>query len=92
MGAVVDNLAKGGVKPKGVGDVLQGGDAGSTSFRVGDVGDDPCMGWDIEWFNTWYLYGSLGGSPSGFWTEVGSTHLWRQRCRRQGLKRLSHVY
>ena len=41
MGAVVDNLAKEGGKPKGVGDVLQGGGAGSTSFWVGDVGDDP---------------------------------------------------
>ena len=44
MGAVVDNLAKGGVKNKGVGDVIQGGGAGSTSFRVGDVGDDPPHG------------------------------------------------
>ena len=40
MGAVIDNLAKGGGKPKGDGGVLQGGGARSTSFRVGDVGDD----------------------------------------------------
>ena len=52
MGAVVDNLAKVGGKPKGVGDVLQGGGEGSTSFRVGDVGDDPFMGRNIGWFNT----------------------------------------
>ena len=52
MGAVVDNIAKGGGKPKGVGDVLQGGGAGSTSFRVGDVGDDLRMGQDIGCFNT----------------------------------------
>ena len=52
MGAVVDNLAKGGDKTKGVGGVLQGSGAGSTSFRVGDVGDDPCMGRNIGGFNT----------------------------------------
>ena len=52
MGAVVDDLAKVGGKPKGVGDILQGGVAGSTSSWVGDVGDDPRMGWDIGWFNT----------------------------------------
>ena len=44
MGAVVDNLAKGGGKPKGVGYVLQGNGAGSTYFRVVDVGDDPPHG------------------------------------------------
>ena len=44
MGRVVDNLAKGGVKPKVVGDVLQGGGAGSTSFWVEDMGDDPTHG------------------------------------------------
>ena len=37
---VVNNLGKGGGETKGVGDVLQGGGAGSTSFWVGDVGDD----------------------------------------------------
>ena len=41
MGAVVDNLVKVGGKPNGVGDVLQGGGAVSTSLWVGDVGDDP---------------------------------------------------
>ena len=44
MGAVVDKFAKVGGKPKGVGGVLQGGGTGSTSFRVGDVGDDPPHG------------------------------------------------
>ena len=44
MDAVVDNISKGGGKPKCVGDVLQGGGAGSTYFRVGDVGDEHCMG------------------------------------------------
>ena len=41
MGAVVENLSKGGGKIKGVGDVIQGGGAGGTSFWVGDVGYDP---------------------------------------------------
>ena len=50
MGAVVDNLAKVGGKPKGVGGVLQGGGTGSTSFRVGDVVDDPHMGHAIGGF------------------------------------------
>ena len=50
MGAVVNNLAKGGVKTKGVGDVLQVGVTGSTSFRVGDVGDDPPHGKVHWWF------------------------------------------
>ena len=44
MGAVVDNLAKGGGKSKGVGDILHCGGAGSTSFQVGYVGDDPLHG------------------------------------------------
>ena len=60
MGVVVNNLAKGGVKTKGVGDVLQGGGAGSTSFRVGDVGDDPPHGTG-HW---------------GFSTQVSYTHHW----------------
>ena len=41
MGAVVNNIEKGWSETKGVGDVLQGGGAGSTSFQVGYVGDDP---------------------------------------------------
>ena len=41
MGAVVENLSKGWGKIKGVGDVIQGGGAGGTSFWVGDVGYDP---------------------------------------------------
>ena len=44
MGAVINNLEKGGGKTKGVGDLLQGGGAGSTYFWVGDVGDDPSHG------------------------------------------------
>ena len=44
MGAVVNNIAKGGVKTKGVRDVLQGGGTGRTSFRVRDVGDNPPRG------------------------------------------------
>ena len=46
MGAFVDNIAKGGGKTKGVGDVLQVGGAGSTFFRVVHVGDDP-PAWDM---------------------------------------------
>ena len=92
MGAVVGDLSKEGGKTKGVRDVIQSGGACSTSFRVGDVGDDPQMGRAIGGFNTGYLYGSLGGSPCGFWTEVGSNHLWRRRCRRRGLRRWRHVY
>ena len=60
MGVVVDNLEKGGGKTKGVGDVLQGGGAGSTSFWVGDVGDDPPHGTG-HW---------------GFSTQVSYTHHW----------------
>ena len=48
MGAVVDNLAKGGGKTKGVGDFLQGVGTGSTSFWVVDVGDDPPHGM-VHW-------------------------------------------
>ena len=44
MGAVVNNLEKGGGKTKGVGYVIQGGGAGSTSFWVRDVGGDPPAG------------------------------------------------
>ena len=40
---VVNNLGKGGGETKGVGDVIQGGGAGSTSFWVGDVGEDPSL-------------------------------------------------
>ena len=41
MGAVFNNLEKGGGETKGVGDAIQGGGVSSTSFWVGDVGDDP---------------------------------------------------
>ena len=51
MGAVVDNIVRGGGKTKGAGDVFQGGGAGSTSFRVVDVGDDPRMRRAIGGFN-----------------------------------------
>ena len=44
MGAVFNNLEKGGGKTKGVRGVIQGGGAGSTSFWVGYVGDDPFHG------------------------------------------------
>ena len=44
MGAVVNNIVKGGGKPNIVGNVLQGDGAGSTSFRVGDVCDNPPQG------------------------------------------------
>ena len=37
-------LGRQGAKTKGFGDVLQGGVAGSNSFWVGDVGDDPLHG------------------------------------------------
>ena len=48
MGVVVNNLEKGGGKTKGVGYVIQGGGAGSTSFWVRDVGDDPLHG-TVHW-------------------------------------------
>ena len=44
IGVIVDNLAKGGCKPKGVGYFLQGGGAGSTYFWVRDVDDEPPHG------------------------------------------------
>ena len=47
---VVNNLGKRGGKTKGVRDVLQGFGAGSTSFWVGDVGDDPPHGRAIGGF------------------------------------------
>ena len=45
---VVDNLVKVGGETKSVGDVLQGGGAGSTSFWDGDVDDDPLHG-PVHW-------------------------------------------
>ena len=44
MGAVVNNLAKGGGEPKGVGDFIQSCGAGSASFWVVYLGDDPPNG------------------------------------------------
>ena len=44
LGTVVENFGKRGGKPNGVGDILQGGSAGSTSFWVGDVGDNSLYG------------------------------------------------
>ena len=44
MGAVVNNLEKGEGETLGVRDVLQGGCAGSTSFWVRVMGDDPLHG------------------------------------------------
>ena len=44
LGAVVKNLGKGGVVPKCVGGVLQGGGAVGTSFQVRDVYNDPLHG------------------------------------------------
>ena len=44
MGAVVDNLEKGGGETKGVEDIIQGSGAVSNYFCVGDVGDDPPHG------------------------------------------------
>ena len=44
MGPSGKDTGKGGVQTKGVGDVFQGGCAGGTYFRVGDVGDDPPHG------------------------------------------------
>ena len=51
MGAVFNNLEKGGGKTKGVEDIIQGCGAGSTSFWVGDVGDYPSHGtgyWGVQ--------------------------------------------
>ena len=44
LGPVADNLGKIGFKPKGIRYVFEGGDAGGTYFRFGDVGDDPPHG------------------------------------------------
>ena len=44
LGAVVENIGKGGGQPKGVGDIIQGIGAGGTYFWVVDVGDDPPHG------------------------------------------------
>ena len=44
MGALVENLGKGGGKPNVVGDIFKGGGAGCNYFWVGDVGDFPSPG------------------------------------------------
>ena len=44
MGVVVENLGKGGNKPKGVWGVFKGGGAGGTYFQVRDVGNNPRHG------------------------------------------------
>ena len=44
LGAAARDLGKGGGEPSGVGDVFQGGGEGGTTFRVGEVGDDPLHG------------------------------------------------
>ena len=41
MGAVFNDLEKGGGKTKSVRDVIKGSGTGSTSLWVGDVGDEP---------------------------------------------------
>ena len=93
MGAVVEDIGKGGGEPKGSRDVFQGGGVGNTYFLVGDVGDDPPHGPGPGWgFNTGYPYGSLGGILGGYWTVFGSTHLWIWQCRKLGLKRWKHMF
>ena len=44
MGAVVNNLEKGGGETKGVGDVIQGGGTVSAAIRFRDVGSEPPHG------------------------------------------------
>ena len=68
MGAVVNNIAKRGDKPKGVGDFLQGGGAGSTSFWVGDVGDDPPHGmghWGVSAQGSYMYHWEVSLAVSG---------------------------
>ena len=58
MGAVVNNLEKGGGKTMSVRDVLQGSGAGSTSLWVGDVDNDPSHGrghWGVSTQDS-YMY------------------------------------
>ena len=44
LGAVVENIGKGGGKTKVVGVFFHVSGAGNISFRVGDTGDDPQHG------------------------------------------------
>ena len=69
MGAVVYNLAKGGRKPKGVRDILQGGGAGSTYFWVVYVGDDPPHGtghWGVSTQGSYMYHWEVAPVVSGW--------------------------
>ena len=93
MGAVVENLGKGGVKLKVVRDVIQGVGAGRTYFRVVDVGDDPLNEQDPgKVFSTSQTEVLLGGSPGECWMGFGSNHLWIRKYGRQGFRRCRHMY
>ena len=68
MGAVVNNLGKGGGKTKGVGDVFLGVSVGSTYFWVGDVGDDPPHGtgyWGVSTQGIYMDHWEVAPSVSG---------------------------
>ena len=67
---VVNNIGKGGGETKGVGNVLQSGGAGSTSFLVGDVGDKPPHGrghWGV----------STQGSYMDHWEVAPAVSVWK---------------
>ena len=71
MGAVVNNLEKGGGKTMGVRDVLQGGGTGGNSLQIGDVGDDPLHGTipggvSAQGVQTYYREASLASSGRKF--------------------------
>ena len=68
MDAVKNNLEKGGGKNKGAGDVLQCSGAGSTSFWVGDVGDDPSNGrghWGVSTQRSYMDHWGVSPAVSG---------------------------
>ena len=67
---IVNNIGKGGGKTKGVGDVIQGGGAGSIYFWVGDVGDDPPHGRVHWWVST-------QGSYMYHWEVSPAVSVWK---------------
>ena len=70
MGAVFNNLENGGGKTKGVGDVIQGGGAGSNYFWVGYVVDDP-----LNRRGHWGV--STQGSYMDHWEVSSAVSVWK---------------
>ena len=68
MDVVVNNLDNRGGKIKGVGDVLQGGGAGSIYFLVLYVGDDPPHGtvhWGVSTQGSYMYHWEVDPAVSG---------------------------